>query len=436
MAAILENERRPGLANSSSGLGLGRSGYLPISVLQTPPAALAGLCVFLRGSRLSSDASAFTPVRDANTPFTDGDRERLLAAGVDFVYIRAADRPRFREQLEAELPGLVVDPKVSGWTKATVVYETAMDLADELVCDPGLAAKGPRIERIGRAVSVMVLRNPDIFPYLFDVSSHDSYTATHLVNVGMWMVPLAHAAGLEDEGTLAQVFVAGMLHDIGKTLIPSAIINKSGKLTDQEWATVRTHPQRGADYLQTWQAAPPLAVAVALQHHERMDGTGYPAGLKHDQIEHMSRICAVVDSFDAMTAFRPYKERTFSVLEALTVLTRESPGKYDRDIVAVWRRLLDGVPPAGSGPGPATGSAVRDPSSAERRRDLRFRFRCPAVVNVMERERDVWVQKETVQVITHNLSRTGLCFLSPAPIRPGSFLRVYLRVQKSDRRIL
>ena len=108
-------------------------------------------------------------------------------------------------------------------------------------------------------------------------------------------------------------------------------------------ALIRRHPALGGARLVSQGTPDTLVVAVARQHHERLDGSGYPNGLRGDQIHRVSRICAVVDSFDAMTALRPFKQRTMCISDAIIAIKAETPAKYDPEVVEAWLALLNQV---------------------------------------------------------------------------------------------
>src|SRR6201999_289903 len=97
--------------------------------------------------------------------------------------------------------------------------------------------------------------------------------------------------------------------DVGKTFVAKEILNKTGQLTKDEWAVLRSHPQRGYEHLKQCGVTEPIILAVTQQHHERLDGSGYPGGLRGDDIHPISKMAAVIDTFDAMTSLRPFKTR-------------------------------------------------------------------------------------------------------------------------------
>ena len=138
------------------------------------------------------------------------------------------------------------------------------------------------------------------------VDAKDTYTNGHSQRVADYSRELAKRMGKSDRFA-EDIYFMGLLHDIGKIGIPDQIINKKGKLTDEEYAIIKTHPEIGSDVLKKINAMPQLYWG-ARWHHERFDGKGYPDGKKGEEIPLLARIIAVADSYDAMTSNRSYRQ--------------------------------------------------------------------------------------------------------------------------------
>jgi putative nucleotidyltransferase with HDIG domain len=158
----------------------------------------------------------------------------------------------------------------------------------------------------------------------------DPHTASHQRRVADLAHAMAAELGLAGEQS-ATVRLAGMLHDMGKMLVPSEILNKPGRLTPAEFVAVRTHPRSGSQMLKDEQVPAPIADIVA-QHHERMDGSGYPSGLTGDQSSLEARILAVADVVEAMTSERPHRPG-FSLEKALEEISSKKGKLYDPSVV-------------------------------------------------------------------------------------------------------
>ena len=160
----------------------------------------------------------------------------------------------------------------------------------------------PLVEEVASSVS----RNPSALISLARLKTADDYTYMHSVAVCALMIALARQRGL-DEARTREAGLAGLLHDIGKMMMPMEVLNKPGALTDAEFAVMRSHPQRGFELLSSGSAVPESALDVCLHHHERFDGSGYPHQLSGERIGELARMGAVCDVYDAITSTRPYK---------------------------------------------------------------------------------------------------------------------------------
>jgi len=165
----------------------------------------------------------------------------------------------------------------------------------------------------------------------------DYYTAGHTMRVTEYALMLATAMGLSDSEILV-LRRAAQFHDIGKLVIDLSCIQKPGKLTEEEWILIRKHPSVGANIIQ------PLGFMereqfIIRHHHERMDGTGYPAGLTGDQLDDLTKILIVVDSYDAMTSKRNYR-KNMTRQEAVEELYRCSRSQFDPEIVEYFARSI------------------------------------------------------------------------------------------------
>lgn len=168
------------------------------------------------------------------------------------------------------------------------------------------------------------------------VEARDGLTGSHLRRVQCYAEAIGRELDLGDEA-LEELSYSSVMHDVGKLLVPDAILGKPGKLTDEEWVQMRRHPEYGAEILGD-RPFFQMARSIALSHHEKWDGTGYPRGLKGDEIPLPARIISVADVFDALTTKRSYKE-AWTDEEALAELRALSGRSFDPQVVDVFLRL-------------------------------------------------------------------------------------------------
>ena len=170
------------------------------------------------------------------------------------------------------------------------------------------------------------------------IDMKDQYTNGHSVRVAKYTVMLARELGYDEE-TIEQYYRIALLHDIGKIGVPSEVLNKPGKLTDEEYEIIKAHSQKGYEILKNISIMPELAIGAG-SHHERPDGKGYPNGLKGDEIPRVAQIIAVADTFDAMYSNRPYRKR-MNFEKAVTIIKEASGTQLSEDVVAAFLRLVE-----------------------------------------------------------------------------------------------
>ena len=211
--------------------------------------------------------------------------------------------------------------------------------------------------RMGKAVDVggaqqmveeitdSVSRNPGALISLARLKTVDDYTYMHSVAVCAMMVALSKQLGQDAEQTRL-AGMAGLMHDLGKAMMPMEVLNKPGKLTDAEFAVIKTHPVEGHRLLLTGQNVDPVVLDVCLHHHEKTDGSGYPKGLKDSDISVFAKMGAVCDVYDAITSNRPYKVG-WDPAESLRKMAEWSNGHFDGKIFQAFVKSL-GIYPIGS----------------------------------------------------------------------------------------
>ena len=187
-----------------------------------------------------------------------------------------------------------------------------------------------------------VMRNGSALISLARLKTADNYTYMHSVAVCALMVSVGRQLKLSDE-QVSDAGFAGLLHDIGKALVPMAVLNKPGRLSDGEFELVKSHPHKGWQLLKDSGVSHPVALDVCLHHHERMDGAGYPNKLAGDQISLMARMGAVCD---AITSNRPYKAG-WDPAESLSRMAKWTGGHFDPGVFQAFVRSL-GIYPVGS----------------------------------------------------------------------------------------
>ena len=214
----------------------------------------------------------------------------------------------------------------------------------------GNAAMGASIDtkKVALAAKTLtgsVFRNVDALLSLTTLKDYSEHTYTHSVNVCVLTLAIAHASGVT-EGEATVIGVGGLMHDIGKSKISLSILDKPGPLTDEEWGIIRSHPLYSEEILRGLGNIPEAAIAIACQHHEKVNGSGYPRGLTGDQMHPFASMSAVSDIYDALTSPRPYKPGLPPHI-ALRVIFDGKGTEFKDEVVETFIKSL-GIYPVGS----------------------------------------------------------------------------------------
>jgi HD-GYP domain-containing protein (c-di-GMP phosphodiesterase class II) len=234
---------------------------------------------------------------------------------------------------------LAGDKPVSGAERFAVLQ---VALAMEIERTSRLVDCGPYLtlaEKVGRNLASLLSTNKVLPKDLFRLARHDFNTFTHVTNVAGYSVILAERMGLTDGDGLEKIAIAAILHDIGKRFIPAEILTKPSRLDPHERDVIETHPLRGYEELCERPGLTPDQLMIVYQHHERVDGTGYPVGIQGDEIHPWARMLSVVDVFDAMTGTRPYR-RPATAHEAMNYIRQSAGTQFDREVVQCWTSLM------------------------------------------------------------------------------------------------
>jgi putative nucleotidyltransferase with HDIG domain len=265
-------------------------------------------------------------------------------------------------QAGAPAEGLPVPPLPlgePGQRAATMSFEQELARASRIVAQARGAMQSMfRDARLGKAMDAVhclplvdeitqsVSRNPSALVSLARLKTSDDYTYMHSVAVCALMVALAHELGL-DEADTREAGLGGLVHDIGKALMPLDVLNKPGALTHAEFAIMKGHPEAGHRLLLEGQGVGPGPLDICLHHHEKVNGRGYPHGLKGDDISLFARMGAVCDVYDAITSNRAYKAGWDPAESIQKMAQWTKDGHFDEAIFQAFVKSI-GIYPTGS----------------------------------------------------------------------------------------
>ena len=242
-------------------------------------------------------------------------------------------------------PGKV--PQKEEAVEARRILGEASGVVEALMQDVRLGRQmdSAKADPLVKEIHASVLRNPGALISLGRIKAADTYTFQHSVSISALLVAFTHAMGM-DAATVHEAGLGGLLHDVGKMKIPNEILNKPGRLTEEEFGVMKSHAALSRDLLIGVPGISEMVIQIAGEHHEKIAGGGYPLGIAGDQISQIGRMTAIVDVYDALTSNRVYhkgKEPT----EVLKSLLEWSGTHLDGDLVQQFIRAL-GIYPVGS----------------------------------------------------------------------------------------
>lgn len=243
------------------------------------------------------------------------------------------------ELIPDELRAALHDKTLPPEKKAKVIYSSSVGIMQKLLEDP----KAENIGEVKKGIAGMVdfiMSDDQISTQLIKLTSHDFYTYTHSVNVGIFSMLLAKAVFKDSDAHDMHELASGFfLHDIGKVRIDQELINKQGRFTAEEMQLMKRHPEYGYKLLSETSHLTKECRIIVMHHHERVDGTGYPKGLKGEDIHIYGRICCIADVYDALTSQRSYKPSR-NPFEAFKIMKEEMLGHFSMDIFEKFVRIF------------------------------------------------------------------------------------------------
>lgn len=276
--------------------------------------------------------------RSRNVPFNERVRQNLISHGVKSLFMPGTDINKFATYIENNLSNIVTDPKIKTEIKCQILYETSVNIAKELLVDPGSLTAVKRSTKIVENMVDLYLKDDGGIKKIIELMPEDYQLYTHSTNVSILSVALGKSLGILNKNELYELGLGALLHDIGKSKIPRQILYKPGPLSPDEFNEVKQHVRYGCYMVENNPVVPRQAMQAIQGHHERLSGKGYPEGYSAGDIPLYGMITGVADSFDAMTSNRVY-QKAMTSFKAMDILLSETQ-HYDRKIVMEMLNLL------------------------------------------------------------------------------------------------
>lgn len=272
------------------------------------------------------------PLLHKNVVVTNPIINRLQQLNIQYVYID--DSISNGIQIEETIKPEVRNQAVHKITQSFAAIKNVKQNQTSYVLDQQSKVIGSIVEGLLDAI----LNNEEVVTLLTDTYIYDEYIYTHSFQVTMYSLAIAKEMGYNYDD-LRIIGIGAMLHDIGKLVIPHEILNKPGPLSDDEYEEMKKHTRYGFDILRNLHTVSLLVAHCAFQHHERLDGSGYPRGLVDTDIHPFAKIIAVADVFDAVTSNRIYRDKMFPS-QGIAIIEAGSGTLYDPQVVAALKKSV------------------------------------------------------------------------------------------------
>lgn len=243
--------------------------------------------------------------------------EKMQRNGIEHVFIeeRPAELKKAERLFEGKAEEVIAEAveenpietiSFEDFEYAADIYRESVKIVKSVLEDvrAGKMFNTGAVKNVAENITELTMKNKGVLASVAKLRKHDDYTFQHSMNVSVYAASLAAHLGLS-RGEIDRIANAGLLHDVGKMLVPTEVLNKPGKLSDEEFFVMKNHVQMGYDFLKK-QGLPEDMLRLPYEHHERFDGSGYPRGLKDSEISLEGKVGAVVDIYDAITSDRCY----------------------------------------------------------------------------------------------------------------------------------
>ncbi len=269
--------------------------------------------------------------------FRKGDLSRTYIERTRYLYIKKKHKKNYRRYVEKNLPNILHDNAMETESKVEIIYDVSNSMVVEIFSDTN-AMKPERVDNfIGNVMDFMFSEKVKLGE-LIKFAEHDFYTYNHSLHVFIYTTMFASFLRLTDKKILSSLSQGAFLHDIGKSMVSTEIINKPGPLDESEWKEMQQHPVYGYRIAQdTMKIDDSIIKSIILNHHERLDGKGYPSG--NSNISFYDRIVAIADTYDAITSNRAY-QMAKNPFETLKYMIQTQSKRLDLDLMQKFAIML------------------------------------------------------------------------------------------------
>ncbi len=409
-----------------------RDGYLPIPILFIlPNNKLIGTEIFIAGP----NAKAQVYLKE-DADFTAAHRDFLLKKDVRYIYVHISNYNEYLKAVINDASGVLTAKDLPLEDKCHFTYAILLALAKRIIEVDINRNTFVDVLKICKNIIPLFVKYNNTYKHFHSCMLHDHANGVHSANVSVMLTAFARKIGIEDEKILTHCCCGGILHDIGKRFTPSDILNNTGKLSDFDLLIAQNHVIEGIKAIDKYSKLPSRVMSIISEHHETIDGEGYPKKLKAKEISIYGKMIGIVDMFEAMTSSRPYRPAPMTIDLALAEIRGIAGMKVDKTIAGSFTQLIDdqvrnvtcsddyfdGLILDDLGLTPEIGA---NPSG---RRHERYYFRAKVRISKLSRKEDKWVLSDPQYMFCSNMSVSGLALINDKERDLNQMVRIELEM--------
>ena len=429
-SAVAKNKNQNNVEEAHDRISI-REGYLPVPILFVLPNRLADKTLHF----VDPDRNVNVYL-DVETQYSAAHRDFLLKKGVRYLYIRSSDFNDYIKAVNKDTEEILSSQDLPLVEKCEFAYAVLLALAKRIMSVDIQRETFVDILKICKNVIPVFVKHSNIYKHFFAARMNDYDHAVHLANMSVTLTAFARKIGIEDEKILTHCCCGGILHDLGKRYIPSDILDSTEKLSDIDFQVAKTHVIEGIKNIELNSKLPSRVMNIVSEHHETIDGEGYPKKLAGKEISIYGKMACIVDMFNAMTSMRPYRDKAMTTEQAMAEIRGLVGLKLDKTIAGSFAQFINGQ---------ISGIAVSDDyfdglilddlgltpeigANPSGRRHERYYFRTKVRISKLSRKEDKWVLSDPRYMFCSNMSVSGLALLNDNQQELNQMVRVELEM--------
>ncbi|MBW1709869.1 MAG: response regulator [Deltaproteobacteria bacterium] len=315
-------------------------GFVEVAFDEIVPGELIPFSLFIQVYNKAEDRFYLRRLIKENQIYTTAIRNMLFRKNLGSIYIQEEDYRSYLKYYTALKSMPQFKEEQIRDKKKLVLYGKAIEAVSHILSEPIEESNIQDAVNLVDDTFRTMVKDPNAFTGMYKLFIKDASVFNHSANTCVLSISFGLYLGMESK-IIRQISLGALFHDVGMNMVDKKILEKPGPLTSEEWNEIKSHPERGANLLKSSSIYPDRALRIVLEHHEASDGSGYPQGLKGDQISRASRLVSIIDKFDGLTTKKPYRA-AFSAKDAVKRIYSDESSTAIKGLIRDFIRFLGG----------------------------------------------------------------------------------------------